>query len=262
MASNLSTIGFVFPDQEQFQSAMLGCAAAAGARLPCDDGEYGIWRSATGAEVWFHLGRSENGETEIHGLSPFFEGRSEVRMLISNAVHRQGENVFEGAFHGWVNPDETGKGSYPLLFDAVDFSSRVAIPLPSVHRIRIAAFARELSAYKNDADFLAAQTESDGLKFAGQAFIPTGLFVAAQDAAENAQSAAPEPASTALLTGTVLDHCLLRNETSGRDFHWLLVETLDKQVVDVVADPVVVKGDIVEGGTIETSSLLFGRFLD
>ena len=262
MASNLSTIGFVFPDQETFQNAMLGCASAATARLPCDHGEYGIWRSRTGAEVWFHIARSDNAETEILGLSPFFEGKSEVRMLISNAMHRQGDNAFEGAFHGWVNPDETGQGSYPLVFDAVDFSSRAVIPLPSIHRVRIAAFARELSAFKDDASFLASQTEAAGLKFAGQAFIPTGLFVAAQDAAEGAQAADPEPASTALLTGTVLEHCLLRNEASGRDFHWLLVETLDKQVFDVVADPAVVKGDIIDGGTIETSSLLFGRFLD
>lgn len=267
MASNLSTIGFVFDNQDSFQDAMMQCASAASARLPCDNGEYGIWRSRTGAQVWFHFGQSESGEVEIFGLSPFFEGKSSVRLQVSNVVQRRGDNAFEGAFHGWVNPDAQGKGSYPLVFDAVDFASRSGGEFPTLHNVRIAAFARELTAYGDDAAFVASQQDGDGLKFAPQAFIPTGLFAASQaeGAAGNGASIADnsaKPTATALLTGKVLEHSKLRNEATSRDFHWLVVETLDNVVIDVVADPGVVKGEIADGSTIETSVLLFGRFLD
>ena len=53
MASNLSTIGFVFADEESFRSLMLTCAKEISGRVPCSLGSYGIWRSRTGAEVWF-----------------------------------------------------------------------------------------------------------------------------------------------------------------------------------------------------------------
>lgn len=262
MASNLSTIGFVFPDQDAFQGAMLKCAGEAQGRLACANGEYGIWHSPSGAQVWFHLGPASNGEVEIYGLSPFFEGKSEVSILVSRPVHRTGENPFEGAFQGWVNPDGNGGGAYPIVFDAVDFSTRKSEAFPAVHQVRLAAFARDLTAFADEAAFFAAQEQAGGVKVATEAFIPMGMFLAAQEANSEPQAATAEPASTALFTGTVGDHCQLRNEASGREFHWLMVKTLDGVQFDVIADPAIVKGDIAPGAIVEVSALLFGRFLD
>jgi len=260
MASNLSTIGFVFPDEEAFRTAMAACAADASKGLACEGGEYGIWHSPTGAEIWFHIGEIEGGAVEIFGLSPFFEGKSDVRVRVSRLIRRNSDNLFEGAVHAWVNPADTDGGTYPIVFDAVDFAARAACELPAVRRVRLAAFARQMRAFPDEAAFLDALSASGGVRLASRAFIPTGLFQPPAGP-EGGESVAAAPQSTALLTGQVVDHAPLKNERTGREFCWLTVETLDA-VLDVVADPEIVSGDIVTGGTIEATALMFGRFLD
>ena len=264
MASNLSTIGFSFADEASFQATMLKCAGDAIAGLKCEAGEYRIWRARSGAELWFHIGTAQNGETEIHGLTPFFEGQSEIALKITGPVHRPGDTDYEGAFYGWVAPDETGEGNYPLVFDAVDYSAHSGVTWPAVRKVRMTGFARELTAYPTEDAYLAASDGPDEPRLAAKSFIPMGLFAAAQATAEVAPSdnpGNPPPSSNALLTGQILDHRLFTNEASGATFHWLLVESLDA-TFDVIADPAVVRGEILPGGTIEVTCLLFGRLLE
>lgn len=260
MASNLSTIGFTFPDEAAFRDAMLACASQASAELACPAGHYGIWRSRTGGEIWFHLGRSDAGEVEIFGLTPFFEGKSEVRLLLTDVLNREGDNAFEGMFRGSVLTDASGaEGSYPVVFEAVDFAARAALSLPGEHLVRLAAFARELTAHSDEAAYYATHDISKGeTQLAAEAFIPIGLFAASE---QGEGAGASMPGSMVLFTGKVLEAGSLTNEASGLDYIWMLVATLDA-TVDVVADPAIVKGDIVEGGTIECSALMFGRLLD
>lgn len=242
---------------------MLTCASDAHVRLECKAGNYGIWRSRSGAEVWFHLHAGDAGQTEIYGLTPFFEGQSDVALKITGPVAREGDNPFEGALTGWVSPDDGSEGSYPIVFDAVDFDAHRDAQWPAIRRVRLSGFAREMQAFANDDAYYAARGTPDAEhpKLASHAFIPMGLFAAAQ--AEHASAgAAPEaPSSAALLTGKVLEHRTFTNEQTGNDFVWLLVESLEA-TFDIVADPAIVTGDIVEGGTIEAAVWMFGRILD
>ncbi|MBL8882120.1 MAG: hypothetical protein JNL45_03590 [Hyphomicrobium sp.] len=260
MASNLSTIGFQFEGEEQFREAMLACAAQAREQIPCAHGHYGIWRSRSGAEIWFHLGRTPEGAVEIFGLTPFFEGKSDVPLALSRTLARESDNPFEGALHGYVKPQSDGEGgSYPVVFDAVDFALSSAAPLPGIYRARLAAFARELSIYPDEEAYYAAHEGSEQPVFAAQAFIPIGLFAAEHDV-EKVQGSSGVPASTVLFTGKIIEHNLFTNEASGREFVWLLVETLDA-TIDVLADPCIVTGAIEDGGIVEVSALLFGRLI-
>jgi hypothetical protein len=263
MASNLSTIGFVFPNEENFRNAMIACARDAGMRLACPAGQYGLWRSRTGAEVWFHLAATDDGATEIFGLTPFFEGQSSVPLKITGAIARPGDTVFEGALTGWVSPAETGEGSYPIVFDAIDFDAHRAAQWPDVRNVRLVGFTREMQAFASDEAYYAARGTPDAEhpKLAAHAFIPMGLFAAAQNEEGGADSALEAPSSAALLTGKVLEHRRLTNEATGNDFLWLLVESLEA-TFDIVADPNVVSGEIVDGGTIEAAVWMFGRILD
>lgn len=264
MASNLSTIGFVFNDAEVFRDVMMRCANQSTVQLACSAGSYGIWRSRTGAEIWFHLGKSDDGTTEIFGLTPFFEGQSEVVLNITSAAARDGDNDFEGAMQGWVSPDGATDGSYPILFDAVDFAAHDSAEWPAQRRVRLTAFARELEAFASDAAYYAARGNAgdDVPQLAAHAYIPVGLF-AAEDGSEAPAGAAdaPSPQSSAVLTGNVLEHRTFTNEISGHDFVWLLVESLEA-TFDIVADPAIITGNIVEGGTIEAAVVMFGRLLD
>lgn len=263
MASNLSTIGFVFADEDAFRTAMMTCASAVSLQLACKAGAYGLWRSRTGAEIWFHLGAGDEGATEIYGLTPFFEGQSEVLLKITGVVPREGDNAFEGALTGWVSPDDGSEGSYPIIFDAVDFAAHSEVQWPDLRHVRLTGFARELQVFANDDAYYAARGTPDAEhpKLAAHAFIPLGMFAASVGDDGAAVADAGTPNSSALLTGKILEHRTLTNEATGHDFIWMLVESLEA-TFDIVADPAVVTGDIIDGGTIEAAVMMFGRLLD
>jgi hypothetical protein len=280
MASNLSTIGLVFKDEAEFASAMVALAGEARERLSCSGGEYAIWRSRTGAEVWFQFSPSGDGnESEIIGLTPFYEGQSEVAVRVTEAYSRPGDTALEGAFMAWVadgpgdadclessgewDGEQAGQaGGFPLVFDAVDFAAHAERQQPFACRVRLTGFAREVHAYPSADDYAEAQDRVP--QFAPQAFVPVGMFAAAaggESADDESRDAGEPPSSAALLTGEVVEHAILTNETSGRPFHWLLVRSFAADF-DIVADPEVVSGEIVGGATVEVACLLFGRLLD
>lgn len=262
MASNLSTIGFTFIDEDSFRTTMMGCATESTVRLACGAGTYGIWRARSGAEVWFHLTNAENGSTEIVGLTPFFEGQSEVLLKITESVSRNDDNPFEGALKGWVSPDDGSDGSYPIQFEAVDFAASNTNTWPDLRHVRLTAFARELQAFPSDEAYYAARGEpnSEVPKLAAHAYIPIGLFAADVDGADDASNQ-PQSESSALLTGKIIEHRVLTNDTTGQEFVWLLVESLEA-TFDIVADPAIVTGELIDGGTIEAAVVMFGRLLE
>ena len=260
MASNMSTLGFEFAEQAEFADAMTKLANETVEHLTGATGEYAIWRSRTGAELWFHLSwPAEEGAREILGLTPFFEGKSDNLLNVTAPVHRPEDNPLEGAFYAWVHPDPaTGEGSYPIVFDSVDFAAQRDRELPFLAGVRLSGFARELTAYPSAEAYSAASRQGDKMQLGPQAFIPMGLFATASE--EGAGNGTQAPSSTAILTGRVLEHRLLVNEATAQNFHWLLVESLEASY-DIVADPSVVSGEITQGGTIECACWMFGRIL-
>ncbi|HRY06634.1 MAG TPA: hypothetical protein P5114_05900 [Hyphomicrobiaceae bacterium] len=258
MASNLSSIGFVFRDAEDFHARMLVLAEETRERLSCEDGEYAIWRSRTGAEVWFHLAPSEDADEQatILGLAPFFEGQSSVSVLVTQVHKRPDDSPLEGLLHGWVAPDGNGAGAYPLAFDAIDFAAHATRPLPATWTCRVTGFCRNLNVH---ADASTLPEVGEGQRLAPQALIPIGLFNDADEDEAPTATGVPEP--TAWLTGIVRAHRLLENEATGRSFHWLSVESI-AATYDLVADPDIVTGEIVEGRIVEVMAWMFARVLD
>lgn len=257
MASNLSTIGFQFADEQEFRDVMMACAAEAGDVLECPGGHYGIWTSRSGAQVWFHLTRTQSGEVEILGLTPFFDGKSEVMLTIRRAVQRPGDNPFEGNLEAVI---ETQPGeAYPLSFDAVDFALSGGEELPAKRRVRLSAFARDVVGYKDEATYYSAAEQASGPVFAAQCFVPLGMFASEQKEEDGAAAASVQPA-LAYFCGRLVEQSRLVNEKTGHAFDWLVIETLGA-TLDVLADPHVVEGELIEGGTIAANALLFGRIL-
>lgn len=257
MASNMSTIGFSFASDDEFRDTMIRLVTEAREYHACPPGEYAIWRSRTGAEIWFHIeGSDEVGVNEraIAGLTPFYEGGHTTQVVVTDVVRRPGYNTFEGALQGKLGGTTDHAGT-PLVFDAVNFAGYCDRTLPARWRVRLSGFAREVKAYADEAAYYAAQTREPAI--AAKAFIPIGMLAAAS-------SEQPEhgpPSSQALLTGRVIEARMLENEATGRRFQWLTVESLDVPF-DVVADPEVIDGEIVAGGTVEVVALLFGRIMD
>ncbi len=267
MASNLSTIGFTFIDDETFEATMVKLANQTQQRLATDQGEYAIWRSRTGAEIWFHLGAREQGsddggERAIIGLAPFFEGASDVRLAATEAVKRPDDNALEGLIHAWVAPDESGIGSYPIVYEAVDFAAVAARELPVECRCRIACFCREISVFDSVDALLASEQDQEGPRLAAQSLIPVGLFGemegGGEDSADADDASGDAPAPTVLIRGVVKEHRRHTNEITGHAFHWMLVETLDA-TLDVLADSDLIANEPHEGSAIEAYAWLFGR---
>ncbi len=258
MVSNLSSIGFHFADDASFQATIERLASEATKRLACPAGDYAIWRSRTGAELWFHIAATAPGseERDIIGFTPFFEGRSEVALKLTEHCTRPQDNAFEGAWMAWVAPDDTGEGAYPVLFDAVDSGATFSVEVPKIATARIAGFARELGVFQSEAEH-ASSHGADRPALAPRAFIPMGLFAAA----ESDSTTTTQPSSTAILTGRVREHALMKNEATGQSFHWLLVDSLDA-TYDIVADPALVACEITAGVIVEVACWLVGRITD
>lgn len=254
MASNMSTIGFVFGSNEEFQETMIRLAGEAREYHAAGPGEYAIWRSRTGAEIWFHLegaAEASGGERAIEGLTPFFEGERTIQLVVTGPVRREGYNAFEGAFQAKIGGTGDSAG-FPLVFDAVNFAAHTGRKLPARLKAKLAAFAREVKAFPSEEDFKAAQTREP--RFAPKAFIPIGMFASAGD------PDGQPPSSQALITGRVVETRIFENEATGRAFRWIAVESLE-MTIDVVADPEVISDDITPGGTVEVLALLFGRIM-
>jgi len=250
MASNLSSIGFLFASDDEFVDTMTRLAAAAGETIAVAAGEYAIWRCRSGAAIWFQLARGDDATLEIVGLTPVFEGKSEVALRITDRIVRPDDTAFEGCFKAWTVAD--GNDEYPRLLEAADFALHAQRSPPFRAVAQVSALARELTAYSGEQAFLAAQP-GDELKMAAQAFVPTGLFPT--------QGGEPaSPAAEAWFTGRIAEHRLLVNGATGHPYHWLLVESLAASY-DVLADPSIVRGEIVEGGTVEVVCGMFCRLI-
>lgn len=258
MASNLSSIGFVFKDGEDFRDTMQRLAGEAAERLSCPHGDYAIWRSRTGAEIWFHLAAADgpSGERDIVGLTPFFEGRGEVTLTQMRRLRRPDHNDFEGACSAWLAAAGGDDELYPIVFDAIDAAVWPALESRRSATVRITGFARTLEIHASEAEFLAANTGRANL--AAQAFLPMGLFAAATT---GEPSTTVQPSSTAIITGRVVEHARLHNEATGHAFDWLLVESYGASF-DIVADPELVRGTNAMGATVEAACWLVGRVLD
>lgn len=257
MASNLSTIGFAFASDDDFHDTMIRLVTEAREYHACPPGEYAIWRSRTGAEVWFHIEGTDAvgvNDRAIAGLTPFYEGGHTTQLVITDAVARPGYNAFEGAFQAKVGGTGDDAG-YPLVFDAVNFAAYSDRKLPARWRVRLTGFARELKAYPTEAEYYAAQTREPA--FASKSFVPIGMFSASANDGDDKQP----PSSYAALTGRVIEARMMENEATGRSFQWLSVSSLEIPI-DIVADPDVIVGDIAVGSTIEVICFLFGRIMD
>ncbi len=258
MVSNLSTIGFHFDDDAAFQETMQRLTSDSFERLACDPGDYAIWRSRTSAEIWFHITGERDAagalkDRDVVGLTPFFEGLSDVPVEVVEAVIRPGDNDFEGAFLAWVNPDpETGLGAHQIVFDAVDFAAHCDRPMPFAARAKLTGFARDIKVLKADDEASSGRALSSA-----RSFMSIGLFSNMGSASGEAND---PPSSNALLTARVLEHTKLSNEETGADFHWFLVRSADA-TFDILADPELVPVGIATGMIVQIGCLFFGRIV-
>ncbi len=247
MPNLMTSLGFPVASEEDFYHFATQ-AVEQGEPLDVGTGTYLKWSTGNGIELWAQLDRND----VLVGLNPHFTGLARLTARLMARVLRAEGTELDGAFHAWADPDEENpEGVYPFVFDTPDYSTYEALSLPVIADLQLTAFAHQLKGYPSEADYYEAQ--SGEIKFASESFIPEGLFEAAQDGN-------PAPEAQAFFTGCVEDAAAITNPATGVEFYWARVRTLGG-VIDVVADPEVLEGPLVTGGTITGSFWLSGRLV-
>jgi hypothetical protein len=254
MASHMTSIGFEAEDEEAFVE-LAARADERGELIETGQGVYLRWALPCGAELWAQI----TPEEELCGMNPHFAGRGRLPAVVSGRVEREDDTPLDGSFLAWAQdpeagPEATGEepGLFPFVFDCPDAARQAGRTFPARTALQLSAFAHELEAFPDEAAFLARSEEE--VKLAPRAFLPVGMF------REEGEAEGP-PEALALFSGRVAAVETRANEHSGREFLWLLVETLGGSL-DVVADPEVVAGEVVAGGTVLVTGWLSGRWPD
>ena len=246
MASNFSSIGMAVRSEEELTALILKAAETA-VEVSCAEGGYLRWTSEQGAELWLQL----DGAGHIVGATPYFSGKSAMRVALTAAVAKPDDTPLEGAVHGWADPqgDEPESGAYPFVFDVVDRAVHGDLDFPVTCDARLSAFARELLLFETEEAFDASQ---DGdVRFASESFFPAGLFTPDDGATE-------PPQSFAIFTGRILDTAEFENPLTGDGYVWMHVRTLGGEF-DVVSDPELIETAPVIGGIASGTFWLCGR---
>jgi hypothetical protein len=255
---------------------MADLASKTMARLASAPGDYAIWRSKTGAEIWFHVsgargfyGRLEDGL--VLAMTPFYEGDGSIDITVTDFIKRPGDNAFEGAFVAEaMAPAANGSEPFSIVFDAIDYAVHELRTLPMPGKARLVGFCRSLQCFETPAAF-AIHRAVEERKADDWHFYAAGLYNA-KAAADNDNSATPGaavpgtarsavPTSHALVTGRVIAHRFFTNEIAGGSFYWLWIEGRGG-TFDLLADPDVVVGDVRDGALIEALCSFNGRMLE
>jgi hypothetical protein len=245
--SHFSTIGFPTDSPEDFERFALE-ATERGEMIPVAGGFYIRWRAGGGSELWVQLDHERN----IIGVLPHFSGQAVMVVGLTERIKGTDSTPLEGAFHGWANPtpDDPANGDFPFVFDSPDFARHAALDIPLTVDVQLAAFAHELTAYPNEDAYYRGQ--SSDMKFAAESFFPAGLFRAGEEAGP--------PEAFALFSGTVLRTARIVNPETQLAFEWALVRTLGGEF-DVVVDPTILSGELVECGVVQGYFWLSGRVM-
>ncbi len=249
MTNHYYGIGFAIDSEDGFKEAVHQ-ALLKGEVHPTTRGFYIRFRAGEGAELWVQAGP----DRAVVGMAPHFDGDARTWLLLKSWVARPDESALDGAcLASCPSPEGTSEATgLQVVFDLPDADRFGGLALPASREVQLSAFAHDLEAFPTEAAFHEME-EGNGLRFAAQSYVPTGLY-----APRGGNQGAPE--AEAMVSGLILDARTRVNPFTGREFQWLLLDTLLGQV-DVVADPTIITGSIATGGVARGAMWMSGRIL-
>ncbi len=267
MANNLSSIGLVFESEAYGERMLEALCGYPMRRDACVAGDYVVWRSGMGAELWYHLegernvfGRIDGGR--VVGWRPFFAGDGEVSLQITQFCKRQGDTDFEGVMVGAVDIESQPMQHRTVLaFDAVDFARHAYRSLPIVARVKLVGFVSEMEilGQAHGSALALAMIDDDARLKCGVADNDNAPVAAYLNTVAGAREM--PPSSLAQIIGTVKSYRRLENEVTDCGFHWALLEVPGGSI-DVVADLSLFDDPLRPGELIGVMCDVAGRVID
>lgn len=273
MCTRLHAIGFACEIDRQTAGFIAEAAVSARRRIATPSGEYRIWRSSAGAEIWFHYAdrlhaKPVNGApndarpassgfdpiANLSGMSIVHGGTSDVRLRLVRALATSPKNPLEGLAIGSLGSTRPSERPLVFTFELLGFAQeRIASPITA--RVQLTALAQRVWAYPYEQDYL-AETPSHRLIALGAV-----ADVTADDLKDLKLIYQPRPGSLWLLTGSVTRSMRMINPVTSVPYYWMSVST-DRGCFDVIANPGVIQGDISNGHIVQAVVTVTGRILE
>lgn len=272
MCTRLHAIGFPCEMDRRTAEFISRAATASKRRVACPEGEYRVWRSPAGAEIWLHYpGRRPKPKSaapkpdatepdkpfdpidDLMGMSVVHSGASDVRMRLARSLRIPGDNPLDGVCVATLGSKRTGERSIGFTFELLGFAAeRLAGPIEA--RVQLTGLAQKVWAYPTEAAYLAA---TPAHRLIGRGAMAD---VKANELADLSLIYRPKPGTLWLMTGEVKRSVRLVNPVTAAPYYWLHLVT-DRGDIDVAASPSAIEGDISDGHTVQVVASVTGRIL-
>lgn len=273
MCTRLHAIGFPCEMDRRTAEFVGRAALASKRRIQCADGEYRIWRSSAGAEIWLHYpkrraklsggtAKTDAGEAakpfdpidDLMGLSVTHAGASDVRMTLARSLRIAAGNPLDGVCVATLGSRRAGEKSIAFSFEHIGFGAdRLSAPVEA--RVQLTGLAQKVWAYPTEGGYLEATPAHRLIGRGAIADVKVG------DLPELAMIYRPKPGCLWLVTGVVRRSVRLVNPVTSAPYYWLQLET-DRGDIDVVANPMVIDGDVSQGHSVQAVVSMAGRILE
>lgn len=230
-------------------------------------GNYRVWRSQEGAELWFHFPRravrqSEQGPagsgadvSELarpSAITPFHRGLSNCSIRIGRYLHVDRANPLEGSCLAWLPATGPGSREQVIVLELAPYGLQPLRTPPHSTTAQIVCFAHALWAFPDGAAY-ARETPTNRRIQLG-----TCSTVTEADVPEVALNYSSAPITLGLATGHVRRVIRHMNPVTCQPYYWLRLET-KRGTFDVVANPTQMTGDASEGHIVQVCGSFVGR---
>lgn len=230
-------------------------------------GNYRLWRSQQGAELWFHFPQRAARMAEKSSaagtpqatpasrpiaVTPFHRGLSSCPIRIARYLSIDRANPLEGSCMAWLPPSAPGDREQVIVLELAPYGLQPLRTPPHATTAQIVCFSHALWAHADAAAY-------DRATPAGRR-IQAGTFrpVVEAEVPEVALSYTSSPMTLGLVTGTVRRTIRHLNPVTREPYYWLLLETR-RGAFDVVANPTQMSGDASEGSIVQVCGSFVAR---
>lgn len=257
----LHAIGFPCEMDARTAQFLATTVAPSRRRLPCPAGEYRVWRSPGGAEIWMHAkssattpGRSRSDAIDhLSGMTVTHHGPSEVPLRLMRLMPANPRNPLEGVAIGLAPSRRNGEKPIALSFELTGFATET-LDRPREVRARLTGLAQRVWAFATEAQLLEHCPPYRLMGAGGVADIEP------KDLPDVPLIYRPMPGTYWLISGIVRRSVRLVNAWTGMPYALISLET-DRGLFDVVANSGIIEGDISDGHVLQAAVVLTGRLV-